>query len=935
MDFSRKGIRKQQNKLLAVSDKLYNKFVVLTFSFAIAAIVFAGVVGVSLGLGAFAGIVEEAPAIEGLNVTPRGYSTFVYDTEGNQTARLVSTDSNRIAVTWDMIPQHMKNAFVAIEDERFWTHNGIDIQGLMRAFAEGMSSGRFNQGASTITQQLLKNNVFTDWIGQDGISKWKRKAQEWYLAIELEKSMSKEDILLNYMNTINLGQNTLGVQSASLRYFGKSVSELTLSEAACIAGITQNPSGYNPITNPVENNKRRGRVLKNMLKLGMINQGEYDAAIADDVYSRIQVINKDQDEKEITSYFVDALTDALVEDFIALGYNETQAYTLIYSSGLKIYSTQDSKIQAIADSVFEDTDNFPPYTSFLLNYALTIKRADGTIENFSQEMMETYFKESGNAGYTRLYSSEEDARADIEVYKEHLLGTGDSVLDESVNLTLQPQASLTVSDQRTGYVVAMVGGRGTKTASRTLNRATDSKRQPGSCFKVVSTFAPAIDGYGMTLATTINDAPFAYENGRLVKNHWGAGYRGMYTIRNAIRDSANVVTVKTLTWITPRLGYDYLVNFGISTLVEKKEINGEVYSDIQQALALGGITEGVTNVELNAAYATMANGGVYVKPVYYTKVVDNEGKVLIDNTDVANRQRRVLKETSAYLLTSAMEDVVTKGTGGLANFGTTAIAGKTGTTTNDLDVWFSGYTDYYTATTWVGYDNNSRLLNTGVASRLWGKIMGEIHKNLQWRDFAKPDDIVTAQVCDISGKLPIAGLCDGHVITEIFDKDTVPTESCDLHFKGTVCQAEGCISNNACPFAAETVTTLPPYEPESVAAGSHIAGGQAGASGVYEKTVDENGQEKIVYKTCKHDNVFWTLPEAEAQLQAQAYHILTAAGYPADHAQILSSTYARKAVVQYNEKGTVLNFFADLANIVAQQNAQQQNNQQQNNNTGN
>lgn len=911
MDFSRRGIRKQQKEVVATSDKIYHKISVFAFDIIVAGVVACIVIGISLGLGAFKGMVEAAPDIQGLSVTPKGESTFVYDIEGNQTAKLVSADSNRIPVSWDMIPQDMKNAFIAIEDERFREHNGIDIQGIIRAFFDGLSSGRFNQGASTITQQLLKNNVFTDWVGQEGLAKWKRKFQEWFLAIELEKNMSKDDILLNYMNTINLGQNTLGVQAASLRYFGKSVSELTLSECACIAGITKNPSGYNPITDPEDNNDRRLLVLNNMKELGMIDQQEYDTAVADDLYSRIQLVNTKQEGTDITSYFVDALTEELLNDFLELGYNETQAYTLIYSSGLKVYSTQDPRMQEICDEVFANPDNFPPYTQILLNYALTIQKADGTLENHSQEMLTTYFKQF-NAYYDRLYATEEDAKADIETYKAAVMAEGDKVLDESLNLTLQPQASVTISDQRTGHVLAMVGGRGEKTASRTLNRATDTTRQPGSCFKVVSTFAPALDSFGMTLASTINDAPFAYDNGRLVKNHWGGKYFGMYTIRNAIKDSANVVTVKTLTWITPQLGYDYLLNFGFTTLVAAEDRNGQIYTDIQQSLALGGITYGVTNLELNAAYATMANGGIYCKPVYYTKVVDSQGNVLIDHSEP--QTHRVLKETTAYLLTSAMQDVVTAGTGGLTNFGTTAIAGKTGTTSDNKDVWFSGYTDYYTATTWVGYDNNAVLLNTTVASTLWNKIMGRVHEGMPWKDFTRPTGLTTATVCSVSGKLPVAGLCDATLVTEMFEEGTVPTESCDLHYRGRVCKMTGdLIANDACPFSVDGVAVLPPYEPEQVAKGSRAGNQSGGEENKYEVTVDENGNQVVKYKKCHHDAVFWTLPDCGQLLFNETLAYLMATGAYSDEQSVsIAAQYAEKAYTQYKDNGSLYYFFTQV-----------------------
>ncbi len=274
-------------------------------------------------------------------------------------------------------------------------------------------------------------------------------------------------------------------------------------------------------------------------------------------------------------------------------------------------------------------------------------------------------------------------------------------------MTPQPQVSLTLEDQRTGYVAAIAGGRGDKTASRTLNRATQTLRQPGSTFKVVSTYAPALDAAGKTLATTYVDEPYTYSDGTPVRNWYGEAYRGTTTIRTAIRDSMNIIAVKCLTDITPELGYAYLLNFGFTTLVDNEEINGSIYSDVRQTLALGGVTNGVKNIELNAAYATIANGGVYMEPKFYTKITDHDGNVILDNTN--QKTRTVLKDSTAYLLTSAMEDVVTSGTGTMCQITETPVAGKTGTTSDENDVWFAGFSNYYTCTTWAGYDENTNL----------------------------------------------------------------------------------------------------------------------------------------------------------------------------------------------------------------------------------
>ena len=818
MDYSRNGIRVQQRELLSGTGKWGKKFRLLLFEAMIVAVIAIAIIGAAAGIGVFKGIIDASPDISNIDVTPRGFSTFVYDAEGNQTAKLVSTDSNRIPVSMDMIPDDLKHAFVAIEDQRFYEHNGIDIQGIMRAAYVGISSGKFSEGASTITQQLLKNNVFTNWTQEDTfIDSLKRKVQEQYLAVQLEKTMSKEDILLNYMNTVNLGQNTLGVQAASLRYFNKSVSNLTLSECAVIACITQNPSWWNPISHPENNMERRAKVLRDMKAQGYITDEAYDEAMADDPYSRIQETNVDVGEQTINSYFVDALTKDVLRDLMEVGYNETQAYTLLYSGGLKIYSTQDPAIQKICDEVFQNPDNFPANTKWEMEYALTVEHPDGSVTNHSTQMLIAYFEQS-NAGFKVTYSDQEAGHADIEEYKAAVMEEGDTVQAEKVTFIPQPQVSLVVEDQSTGYVVAMEGGRGAKEANRTFNRATDAVRQPGSTFKIVSTYAPALDAAGKTLATTIEDAPFNYDDGRPVRNWWGATYRGLSSIRDGIRDSMNVVTVKLLTEITPQLGYDYLKNFGFTTIVDGEEINGKVYSDITQSTALGGLTYGVKNIELNASYATIANHGTYIKPKLYSKIVDHDGNVIIDNTQPQARQ--VLKETTAFLLTSAMTDVVTSGTGTGANFGGTAIAGKTGTTSDNNDVWFSGYTNYYTATTWAGYDNatnkpsNATKLGTpeerNLAKSLWRATMSRIHENLPAANFEVPSGIVTATVCSQSGMIPIQGLCGATLKVEYFAEGSVPTESCAVHFRGSICAYTGQPATELCPFKIDGVATMHP-----------------------------------------------------------------------------------------------------------------------------
>ncbi|MCM1424513.1 MAG: PBP1A family penicillin-binding protein [bacterium] len=872
MNYGKKGVRKKQQALHATGKKWSRKIVFTFVQVFLVAMIGVGIIGVCAGVGAFKGVLATAPDIGNIDVTPSGFSTFVYDIEGNQTAKLIAKDANRIPVTSDMVPQDLKNAFVAIEDSRFYDHNGIDIKGIIRAAKVGIQNRHFSEGASTITQQLLKNNVFTDWTSEDSLAdKFKRKFQEQYLALELEKVMDKDSILINYMNTINLGSNTLGVEAASRRYFDKHVNELTLSECAVIAGITQNPSRYNPITHPEDNKERREKVLKDMMDQGYITAEEREEALEDDVYSRIQMANSENNEDNaINTYFVDALTEDVMEDLIAEGYNETQAYTLLYSGGLKIYSTQDPKIQKICDNTFSDENNFPANVKWYLNYELTIERANGDKENVSTEMFRNYWKENRSASYNLIYSSQEEAYQDVEDYKAAVMNSGDEVLGENITLTPQPQVSLVVEDQETGCIVAMVGGRGAKTASRTLNRATDTMRQPGSTFKVVAAYAPALDSAGLTLATVMNDAPFNYATGRPVANWYGEEYRGLSSLRDGIRDSMNIVAVKTLTQITPQLGFDYLKSFGFTTLVEREEIGGEIFSDIQQTTALGGLTLGVTNEELNAAYACIANHGTYIKPKLYTKVVDHDGNIILDNT--MPQAKQVIKETTAYLLTDAMVDVVTSGTGGAVNFGNMAIAGKTGTTSQNNDVWFAGFTPYYTATVWTGYDNNVKLRGdeTNLSKKLWRAVMSQIHEELPSESFTIPSGIVTATVCSRSGKLPVAGLCDGTLRTEYFAEGTVPAETCDVHYSGQICQYSNLPAREFCPFKVEGVLELTPVEDISLQSGSSTSMMEVTNE---DGTVSEVPVPAPTSNLCPHDEVFFATPGYEDQINAQRAEI--------------------------------------------------------------
>ncbi len=780
MNYGKKKAAKRQKKITSKSTMQGKRIVVRLFKALLICIILAAVVGVAGGGLFIKKIIDDTPHVSASDVKPKGFTTFVYADDGStEIERFVSSGSNRVYKSIDEIPKDLQHAFVAIEDERFYKHNGIDLQGIARAAVVGIArGGNFTEGASTLTQQLIKNNVFPNFTKEKTFyDKFQRKIQEQYLALQIEKKMDKSEIIESYLNTINLGQNCLGVQAASQRYFGKDVSDLTLSECAVIAGITQSPSTYDPITHPDNNKVRRNKVLKNMLEQDYISQKQYDEALADDVYARIQTTNTASQADNTYSYFVDALAQQVIQDLKdQLGYTDTQAYNAVYSGGLSIYSTQNQTMQQICDEEANDDSNYPGLKEYGLDYALTVTRADGSTENYGSNNIKNYVKETYGKDQGLLYSSEDAARAMVEEWKATIAREGDTY-DERITITPQPQSSITIMDQKTGQIKAMVGGRGEKASSLGLNRAYQgSKRQPGSTFKILAAYAPALDSCDKTLATTIDDEPYTLKNGQVLRNA-NKQYGGTTTLREGIKRSINVVAVKLSDEITQELGYEYCQKFGISTLVKNKTINGKVFDDsTSQTLALGGITEGVYNYEMCAAYATIANGGEYNKPTLYSKVVDHDGNVLLDGT---GESHTVIKDSTAYLLTNAMEDVVNSGTGTACQLPNMPVAGKTGTTTSNKDLWFCGFTPYYTCAVWGGYDDNKECdYDTSFRFRLWKGIMSRIHENLEEKDFKVPSSVERKSICTITGKLAGSG-CPS--ITEYFAKDTLPAETCSGH----------------------------------------------------------------------------------------------------------------------------------------------------------
>lgn len=810
MNYGKTSLKRRARQIDHKPVKVRRKIGVIFGKILLICILILGVVGVSTVVGAVKGILASAPDISAVDVIPTGFSTTVLASDGSEIATLVAEGSNRRSVTLDEIPKDLQHAVVAIEDERFYEHNGIDLKGIARALVADLKSMDFTQGASTITQQLVKNNVLSEqWESENtgDISKIEkmerqiqRKIQEMYIAVELEKKVDDKDwILENYLNSINLGNNTLGVQAAAERYFGKDVSELTLSECAVIAGITKNPSGYNPILYPEQNAKRRKMVLDAMLKQGYITQKQYDEAMADDVYDRISEHNSGF-ETSMNSYFVDSVIDDVFNDLVNVkGYSESDAYKAIYQGGLTIKSTQNLDIQKICDEEVANASNYEVGTKYSFILSFQVKKADGSLKTYTNQTMLSYYKaKNKNQDYSINYSSEEACRDAIAEYEKDVLEKGDKLMDNSeyIFITAQPQVAMTIMDQSTGEVQAIVGGRGDKAGNRTWNRATKTTRQPGSTFKIIACYASALDAGGMTLASVEDDAPLTV--GSKTYNNYDHTYKGFTNLRTAITRSMNIVTVKTLQEIGVDLGYQYAEDFGFTTLDE---------NDKNLGISLGGLTKGVTNLELTSAYAAIANQGEYIAPSFYTQVLDHDGNVILDNTKTKERHR-VIKEETAWLLTDAMKDVMTAGTGTRAYFGNgMAQAGKSGTTTSNRDALFAGYTPYYTCVVWGGYDDNSKQMGgagTSYPKNLWRSVMKRVHENLESKDFEKPKGITQATVCSKSGLLPKDGVCENDPrgslkYTEYFASGTTPKEECDHHEAISICKVSGEIAGPYCP----------------------------------------------------------------------------------------------------------------------------------------
>ena len=812
MIFNNDAIKNELSGLLDTSRQARRHHLIFLLKIALAMFLILCFAGFAVGIGFVRGAIDAAPSLDIIDVQPQGYASQIYDADGNLMQTLVMEGSNREEVSFDQLPDDLVNAFIAIEDSRFYEHNGIDLKGILRAAYVGITNGRFSEGASTITQQLIKNNVLQGGYETNMTDKLRRKIQEQFLAVKLEDQLdSKETILEYYLNTINLGGNCLGVQTAANRYFGKNVWELTLSECTVLAATTSNPSRYNPLTHPKENAVRRKIVLEKMYEQNFITYDQKNDALDDDVYSRIQTVDNTTSGSTVFSYFTDAVYNQVCDDLQSkLGYSASQSYKLLYSGGLQIYSTMDPSIQSIVDEEVNNADNYISSTGsrlleYSLNYALNVCHADGSESTYTENDLISYFQsEKKQATFANIYASKEDIYRSVREFKASLLISGDSVTSETIIPILEPQESVVVMNQSNGQVAAISGGRGEKEGSLTLNRALHCSRQPGSISMILGTFAPAIDSCGATLASTYYDAPYSSGN-QQVLNWWGNPYLGYNNIRQAITYSMNVIGARCLTsLVSDSTAYDYLELFGLGS--------ADLF-ETSSSLASTSQSYTVTNEMLTAAFASIANDGIYQKPTYYTKVLDRQGNILLESVP---SQTRIIKSSSAALLTNAMEDVISSDssyyyqygitpTGTLCQVDSMTLAGKSGTTTSGSDVWFIGYSPYYTCGIWSGYDDSKVLSNgTEYHKTIWQKIMARIHTDLDNKDFIFTDELESAKICSKSGLLAVDGVCNSSssnasVYTEYFAPGTAPTSYCDRHYALRICTESGKSATKYCP----------------------------------------------------------------------------------------------------------------------------------------
>lgn len=695
------------------------------------------IVGAGVVLGVISGIIDDTESIslDELELLPQ--TSFVYDMNGNEMASLYDSQ-NRIMVTYDDIPKDTVNAVVAIEDERFFSHHGIDIKRTLGAIVTYIANGGdSNYGGSTLTQQLVKN------ITADDEKAWQRKIREWYRAISLETKLDKSQIFESYVNTIYYGDGCYGIEVASNHFFGKSVNELNTAESAAIAAMIQSPE----ITNPYKSDEAREKLLERkdvvlgkMKELGMISNEEYEEAIN----YELDFTKKDVNYGGTQTYFVDAVVEAVIDDLMEQkNVSRGIALKMIYTDGYKIYTTQDPSVQSAIDNAFDDSSIF-------------------------------YEDWDGN----------------------------------------RIQGSMVVIDQSTGEVRGLIGGVGEKEGALTLNRATQTHRQPGSCMKPFGAYGPAFERGLLSPGAGLDDTQFTMGNWTPI--NWYGYYKGFVTVREAIEDSMNIPACRANLLVNDEdFCWNFAYNCGLKSLTETDKTAA--------SLALGGVTRGFTTLEVANAYATIANEGYYIEPKLYTRVEDRNGNNVLDNTKVDAKQ--VMKDSTAFMLTSCLESVVSD-PGGTAygavkiNGGAVQCAGKTGNTNDDYDRWFCGFTSYYTIACWTGYDENQSI-NRGYpydSTKLFNTVMNAICADKPASNLMEqPSSVKKVELCRDSGKVATdackADPRGSRVLSDYVAIDSIPTDTCTVHQFVNICSVTGKVASSACKSTTKRSCLVRDYTP--------------------------------------------------------------------------------------------------------------------------
>ena len=634
-------------------------------------------------------------------------NSVIVDQNGTVLADL-SGDEKRKIITLEDMADDLPNAYIAIEDERFYEHSGVDFKRTAGAIANTLLNGNSSYGGSTITQQLVKN--ITNDNESTGIEGIKRKIREWQRAYQVERMISKEQILELYLNILFVGANNLhGVELGAEYYFNKSAKDLSLAECAFMAGINHSPNSYNPYNTAVDNSEkiknRTITVLDKMKELGYISEEEYQNAVTE-VQNGLQFGTGEIMGGSVFSYHTDAVISQVVEQVMEeKNMTEQMAKNYVYSSGLTIHSTVDMNIQ--------------------------------------NRLEEEYAKE-------KYVIRGRERNSDGTLLNEH------------------SQSGMAIVDYKTGNVVAVAGGFGEKTSAG-WNRATQMEKQTGSSIKPLADVAPALQEKIITAATVYDDSSTRFGKNYEPKNY--NGFKGLINIRSFIRTSQNIPAVKIMVELTPRKSLEYLQNMGISSL--------DPVTDNVLSLALGGMTSGVSPLEMASAYGTIANDGVYISPTFYTSVTDADGNIVLTPKQ---ETRQVISKQNAYIMkTIIQEPVKSGGTATYCAIPGMDVAAKTGTTDNDYDRWLCGFTPYYSAATWYGYDNSETVYFSGnPAGQIWDAVMTDIHKDLPSATFVRPEGIVERTVCRTTGCLASKNCTNTY--TEIFTEDNLP-EQCTNHRK--------------------------------------------------------------------------------------------------------------------------------------------------------